>query len=163
METKPGLTQKKRKKQLTAEEKRQIERNEPRTKHGEQLQNLDLIKLMVRDLSLYTHQDTKEFWANLSKFVGYLSPKCHGVDLELIIDHLVVKKLYFEDVHYDENVTLEEAKEAVRNLISPVKKQLTCDQKHRLADLAIAIPDLTDVFQSFACKNAYKHKVASKN
>jgi hypothetical protein len=81
----------------------------------------------------------------------------------MIIDQLVIKKLYFDDVHYDEDVTLEEAKEAVKNLITPVKKQLTCDQKHRLADLALAIPDLTDVFQSFACKNAHKHNVANEN
>ena len=143
--------------------KKTAERNELRTKHGEQLQNLDLIKLMVRELSVYTHRDTKEFWDNLTKLIGYLSPKCHGVDLEIIIDQLVVKKLYFEDIHYDENVNLEEAREAVINLITPVKKQLTCVQKHRLADLALAIPDLTDVFQSFACKNAHKHLVAKEN
>ena len=139
------------------------ERNELRTKHGEQLQNLDLIKPMIRELSLYTHRDTKEFWDNLTKFIGYLSPKCYGVDLEMIIDQLLVKKQYFEDISYDENVSVEEAREAVINLIAPVKKQLTCAQKHRLADLALAIPELTDVFQSFACKNAHKHLVAKEN
>jgi hypothetical protein len=139
------------------------ERDKLRTEHGEQLQNLDLIKPLIRDLSLYTHQDTKEFWENLAKLIGYLSPKCYGVDLETIIDQLLAKKQYLEEVPYDGNVSVEEAREAVINLITPVKKQLTCDQKHRLAKLAVAIPDLTDVFQSFACKNAHKHLVANEN
>ena len=139
------------------------ERNQLRTEHGEQLQNLDLIKPMIRDLSLYTHQDTKEFWENLAKLIGYLSPKCYGIDLEMIIDQLLAKKQYIEEVPYDENVSVEEAREAVINLITPIKKQLTCDQKHRLAKLSLAIPDLAEVFQSFACKNAHKHLVANEN
>jgi hypothetical protein len=115
------------------------------------VQNPDLVKLFMKDLLHHcTQENTTAYWKSIEKLIGYVSTRCP--DFERQIDTLLVKQQHTEFVYIDHDATVEEAKEALRTIITN-GPALTCKHKERLMKLSEEMPELESVLMEFACQN----------